>query len=56
MNLVSNQYCNKLRDPGKQQVGVQSLFILGFLPGNTKTVLEMMNGLFNSYSDFVGGI
>ncbi len=46
----------KLRNAGKQQIGVQSLFILGFASSDTKAVFEMVNGLFNRYSDFVGGI
>ena len=56
MNPVSNQYCDKLCNPCKQQIGVQSLFIPGLASGNTKAVLEMVNGLFNCYSDLVGGI
>ena len=47
---------NKLFDSGKHQVGVQSFFIPGFALGDTKTVLEVVDGLFNGYSDFVGGM
>ncbi len=35
---------------------MQSLFISGFASGNTKAVLEMLNGFFNSCPDLVGGI
>ena len=56
MDFVNYQHCNKLCDSGKQQVGVQSLFVLGFTSCNTKTVLEVVDGFFNGHSDFIGGI
>lgn len=55
MDLISNNHRDELCDPSKQQIGVQSLFISGLAPGNTKAVLEMADGLFNSRSDLVGG-
>lgn len=56
MDFVSYQHCNKPCDSGKQQAGVQSLFVLGFTSCNTKTVLEVVDGFFNGHSDFIGGI
>ncbi|GFI46370.1 hypothetical protein IMSAGC019_01684 [Lachnospiraceae bacterium] len=35
---------------------MKRLLILGFTAGNTKTVFEVVDGFFNIYSDFVGGI
>ena len=35
MDFASDQHCNKLRDSGKQQVGVQSFFVQGFTSCNT---------------------
>ena len=55
MDLISNDHRDELCDPGEQQVGVKGLLIPGLAPGNTKTVLEMADGLFNSRSDLVGG-
>lgn len=43
MDFVGNHYGDKLCNPGKQQISVQSLFILGFASGNTETVLEMVD-------------
>ena len=56
MDLISNDHRNKLCNSGKQQVSMQSLFILGFAAGNTKAVLEMVNGFFNSGPYLIGGI
>ena len=56
VQFVSNHYRNELGNPGKKQVGMKRFLILGFTPGNTKTVFEMVDGFLNRYSDFVGGV
>ena len=56
VDLVCNYYSNKLGDPCKQQVGVQSPFVLCPASGNAKTVFEMVNGFFDIYPDFISGI
>ena len=56
VQFVSNHYRNELGNPGEKQVGMKRFLILGFTPGNTKTVFEMVDGFLNRYSDFVGGV
>ena len=56
MNFVCNYYGNKLRDPCKQQISMESFFILCPAACNTKTVFEVVDGFLNIHSDFVGGI
>ena len=56
VQLVSHHYSDKLGNPGEKQVGMKRLLILGFTTGNTKTVFEVVDGFFNIYSDFAGGI
>ena len=56
VQFVCNYYRNELGNPGKKQVGMKRFLILGFTPGNTKTVFEMVDGFLNIPSDFVGGI
>ena len=56
VNFISNQHCNKLRNPGKYQIGVQSFFVLGFTPCNAKAVLEVVDGFLHIYTYFIGGI
>jgi len=56
MGFVSNQYRDKLCNSGKQQVCMQRFFVLGFTPCDTKAVLEVVNGFFHIYPDFVGTV
>ena len=56
VQFVSHHYSNKLGNPGENQVGMKRFFILSFTTGNTKAVFEVINGFFNIYSDFIGGI
>ena len=56
VQFVSHHYSNKLGNPGEKQVGMKRFLILGLATGNTKTVLEMVDGFFNIYPDFIGGI
>ena len=56
VQFVSNRYRNELGNSGKKQVGMKRFLILGFTPGNTKTVFEMVDGFLNISSDFVGGV
>ena len=56
VQFVSNHYRNELGNSGKKQVGMKRFLILGFTPGNTKTVFEMVDGFLNISSDFVGGV
>ena len=56
VQFVSNRYRNELGNSGKKQVGMKRFLILGFTPGNTKTVFEMADGFLNISSDFVGGV
>ena len=56
VQFVSNHYRNELGNPGEKQVGMKRFLILGFTPGNTKTVFEMADGFLNISSDFVGGV
>ena len=56
VQFVSNHYRNELGNSGEKQVGMKRFFILGFTPGNTKTVFEMIDGFLNISPDFVGGV
>ena len=56
VQFVSNHYRNELGNSGEKQVGMKRFLILRFTPGDTKTVLEMIDCFFNIYPDFVGGI
>ena len=56
VQFVSDHYCNELGNSRKKQVGMKRFLILGFTPGNTKTVFEMADGFLNISSDFVGGV
>ena len=56
VQFVSNHYRNELGNSGEKQVGMKRFLILGFTPGNTKTVFEMADGFLNISSDFVGGV
>ena len=56
VQFVSNHYRNELGNSGEKQVGMKRFLILGFTPGNTKTVFEMVDGFLNISSDFVGGV
>lgn len=56
MQLVGYHYGNKLGDSGKKQVSVQCFFVLCFTSCHTKTVLEVVDGLFHIYPDFISGI
>ena len=52
VNFISNRYCNELRNSRKQQISMQRFFILRFTSGNTKAVLEVVNGFLNSHCLF----
>lgn len=56
MDLISDHHRDELGDPSEQQVGMQGLFIPGLTPGNTKTVLEMVDGSFHSPPDLIDGL
>ena len=56
VNFISNQHCNKLRNPGKYQIGVQSFFVLGFTPCNAKAVLEVVDGFLHIHTYLVSGV
>ena len=56
MDFIGNYYCNKLSDSSKQEICMKSFLILGFTSSQTKAVFEMIDGLFNVHSDFVGFI
>lgn len=56
MQLVGYHYGNKLGDSGKKQISVQCFFVLCFTSRHTKTVLEVVDGFFYIYSDFISGI
>lgn len=56
VQFVSHHYSNKLGNSGEKQVGMKRFLIPSFTTGNTKTVLEVVDGFLNIYSDFVGGI
>ena len=56
VQFVSDHYCNELGNSRKKQVGMKRFLILGFTPGNTKAVFEMVDGFLNSCSDFVSRI
>ncbi len=47
---------NELGNSSEKQVGMKRFPILGFTPGNTKAVFEMVDGFLNSCSDFVSRI
>ena len=52
VQFVCNYYRNELGNPGKKQVGMKRFLILGFTSGNTKAVLEVVNGFLNSHCLF----
>ena len=56
VQFVNNHYRNKLGNSGEKRVGMKRFLILGFTPGSTKIVFEMVDGFLDSYSDFVGGV
>ena len=56
VQFISHHYSNKLGNPGEKQVGMKRFFILCFTPGNTETVLEMVDCLLNIYPDLIGRI
>ena len=56
VQFVSHHYSDKLGNSGEKQVGMKRFLILSFTTSNTKTVFEVVDGFFNIYSDFVGGI
>ncbi len=56
VQFISHHYSNKLGNPGEKQAGMKRFFILRFTPGNTETVLEMVDCLLNIYPDLIGGI
>ena len=43
VQFVSRHYSDKLGNPSEKQVGMKRLLILGFTPGNTEAVLEMVD-------------
>ena len=55
MDLIGNDHRDELCDPSEQQIGVQGLFVSGLAPGNTKAILEMVDGSFNISPDLIGG-
>ena len=56
VQFVSSHYRNKLGNSGEKQVGMKRFLILRFTPGDTKTVLDMIDCFFTIYPEFVGGI
>lgn len=56
MDFICDHYGKQLGNPGKQQVCMKCFLILCFPPGNTKTVLKVVNGFFHIHTDFIGGI
>lgn len=56
MDFICNHYGNQLGNSGKQQVCMESLFIVGFAPGNTETILEMADRFFHIHPHFIDGI
>ena len=56
VQFISHHYSNKLGNPGDKQVSMKRFFILRFTPGNTETVLEMVDWFLNIYPDLIGGI
>ena len=43
VQFISHHYSNKLGNSGEKQVSMKRFFILCFTPGNTETVLEMVD-------------
>ena len=56
VQFISHHYSNKLGNSGEKQVSMKCFFILRFTPGNTETVLEMVDWFLNIYPNLIGGI
>ena len=56
MDFVCIHYGNKLGNSSKQQISMESFFILRPTSCNTKTVFEVVDSFFNIYPYFIGTV
>ena len=54
MNFICKNYGYQLGDAGKDQVGMQGLFILGTASCETEIILDMLDISFNNSPDLIG--
>lgn len=54
VDFICNHYRYKLSDSRKKQIRVQGPLILSFPTGNTKAAFQLVHGLLNVYTYFVG--
>lgn len=54
IDLICENNSNKLCDPGKNQISMQSPLILGSASCKTEIIFDVINISFNSRPDFVG--
>ena len=53
-DLIRKNHCYQLGDTGKDQVGMQGLFILGTASRKTEILLDVIDLPFNSSPDLIG--
>lgn len=54
MNFICKNYSYQLGDAGKDQVGMQGLFILSTASCETEIILDMLDIPFNNSPDLIG--
>ena len=54
VDLICENNSNKLCDPGKNQISMQSLLILGSASCKTEVVFDMVDISFDNSPDFIG--
>ena len=53
-DLIRKNHCYQLGDTGKDQVGMQGLFILGTASCETEVILDMLDISFNNSPELIG--
>lgn len=53
MDVIGKDHGNQLGNSSQQQIGMKCRGILCFTVGKTKTVFEMVDGLFDNAPDFI---
>ena len=56
VDFIRKNHCCQLGNAGKNQVGMQGLFILGTASCETEIILDMLDISFNNSPDFIGVI
>ena len=56
MDFIGKDNGNQLCDSSQNQIGMESLFILGFATGEAEAILEVIDGTLHSGTDFISRI